>query len=40
MKKTLVSISENFEQTITDLKNACRAKTAVPVDQVYVIRIL
>ncbi|KAJ3041656.1 hypothetical protein HDV00_008933 [Rhizophlyctis rosea] len=34
-RTTLVALSERFDETVRDLKNTCKAKTAVPVDQVY-----
>ena len=36
VKDTLTNIGAKFEETLTDLKKTCKAKTAVPVDQVYV----
>ena len=30
-----MTIGEKYEETIIELKKACKAKTAVPVDQVY-----
>ncbi|KAI9327436.1 hypothetical protein BDR26DRAFT_940492 [Obelidium mucronatum] len=34
-KDALAQIGERFDETIRDLKATCKAKTAVPVDQVY-----
>ncbi|ORY53172.1 hypothetical protein BCR33DRAFT_711519, partial [Rhizoclosmatium globosum] len=34
-KDALAQIGERFDETIRDLKSTCKAKTAVPVDQVY-----
>ncbi|RKO92289.1 hypothetical protein BDK51DRAFT_24518 [Blyttiomyces helicus] len=34
-RTTLLALSERFDATIRDLKITCKAKTAVPVDQVY-----
>ncbi|KAJ3314040.1 hypothetical protein HDV04_001071 [Boothiomyces sp. JEL0838] len=34
-QQILQKLSNGFEQTLKDLKFACRSKTAVPVDQVY-----
>lgn len=36
VKDTLAGIGAKFEETVTELKKTCKAKTAVPVDQVYV----
>ena len=36
VKKALIEIAEKFEETLVELKKTCKAKTAVPVDQVYV----
>ncbi|KAI9095273.1 hypothetical protein DFS34DRAFT_662809 [Phlyctochytrium arcticum] len=33
--QTLHALAERFEETVRELKITCRAKTAVPVDQVY-----
>lgn len=36
-RSTLLSLSTKFDKSVIELKATCRAKTAVPVDQVYVI---
>ncbi|KAJ3119100.1 hypothetical protein HDU96_000015 [Phlyctochytrium bullatum] len=34
-RRVLAQLSDNFDEIIRDLKATCKAKTAVPVDQVY-----
>ncbi|KAI8837529.1 hypothetical protein BC829DRAFT_447634 [Chytridium lagenaria] len=34
-RQSLQKLGENFDEIIRDLKSTCKAKTAVPVDQVY-----
>ncbi|KAJ3300584.1 hypothetical protein HK104_009919 [Borealophlyctis nickersoniae] len=38
-RSTLTALSERYDETVHDLKNTCKAKTAVPVDQPQFIAV-
>ncbi|KAJ3220411.1 hypothetical protein HDU67_000078 [Dinochytrium kinnereticum] len=38
-RQSLSKLGENFDEIIRDLKSTCKAKTAVPVDQVYCFEV-